>query len=563
MTIKTKDFIFLDFQTTGTVAARSDIIEAGWGLYRANLEIAKHPWTTFLVALEGERQLSRTIQKLTGLSADYYRESPSISADELKIQLSAFLEEHRETPIVIHYAQFKVPFLLKILGEGNENRVIDRILCVHKLSRNLMPGLKSYSLRAVAGFLGYATAEKKRSSDHLSATATIWKNLSDYIKEDELPADLVPFLKTYQNKGEKAQVLPIHDESLRKKRLGLPHKAGVYFFLDRFDNILYVGKALDLHHRVNSYFRGRKTKGSRLNEMLTRAVNFRYVEVGSELEALLLENDEIKKNDPPYNRLLRVEGRSIHALTFNRLLSEERLWGHRPYGPIASLWMIEALAPFVQGGPVLHFLPNFMNGITEDMVQNAILNLFDSYDIELESAPRADDWYQLALRAWPLEHARLLEKQNRIEIEVEADDTEEEEEAEELVEDESEKVWTEEDIEVFIRDAFLHLYRQILRGRWYLRLAHSVIDWEFAANPGRIHHFHIKCGEVYANAEKSRNLAFSYRERLACFDMQVYDRIGIIYSELKRGLKRGDHIRLHISPRLTLTESDLKSYVRP
>ncbi|RZA21978.1 MAG: hypothetical protein EOP10_16015 [Proteobacteria bacterium] len=560
MTIKNRDFIFVDFQTTGTVAARSDIIEAGWGLYRAELALPDHTWTTFLIALDNQRQLSRTIQKLTGLSADYYREAPAITPAELKERLKDFLDEHKATPIVIHYAQFKVPFLLKALEE--ESFSGDRIICVHKLSKQLMPGLKSYSLRAVAGFMGYHTAEKKRSLDHLNATATIWSFLSDRITGDTIPEDLVPWLKTYQPAVSHVEALPIHDQELRKKRLSLPHRPGVYFFLDRAQNVLYVGKAADLHHRVNSYFRGRKTKGSRLNEMLTRAVDFRYVEVESELEALLRENDEIKQIDPPYNRLLRVEGRSVQAITFNSFLSEPRTWGFRPYGPIASLWMVEALRPFIQGGAILPFIPAFMNGITEGMIQQALENLFLSYDLPLNKIPLADDWYELALKAWPLEHQRLSLKQQKVDEDVLAIEVEEEYDEEELLE-EAEKVWTVEDIEDFIKDAFLHLYRQILRSRWYLRLAHSVIEWEFAHTPGKTHRFHIRCGTFHAHASQEENIDFSYAQRLKCFDMQVYDRIGIIYAELRKGIKRGDKIRLHLSSRLVLDEGELLRRVRP
>lgn len=562
MTIKSRDFIFLDFQTTGTVAAQSDIIEAGYGLYRAENSPEEQDFHIHLIALEGERQLSKTIQKLTGLSAEYYRDAPSIAAEVLKERLTDFLNEHKSLPILVHYAQFKVPFLKKVLGESEE--IVSRIICVHKLAKRLLPGLKSYSLRAVAGYLGYATAEKKRSLDHLRATAKIWQNLSEQITETELPNDLVSWLSQYSPIEDQTAKLAIHDETLRKKRLSLPHEPGVYFFLDRYENILYVGKALDLHHRVNSYFRGRKTKGSRLNEMLTRAEDFRFLTVTNELEALLRENDEIKKNDPPYNRLLRAEGRSVQTIRFNDFLPIPRSWGFKPYGPLSSLWMIEALQPFIQGEGLHPFLPGFLQGITETMIQNALLNLFASYGLELSEAPRADDWYQLALKAWPLEYARLLEKQTLRPENVFAieEDEENEVEIEEELE-ETERVWTEEDVEAFLRDAFLHLYRQILRSRWYLRLVDSFIEWEFHHSPGIVYPITIRAGEIDFSPRALPHDSVSFEQRLGAFDMQVYDRIGILYSEIKKGLKRGDRIRLHLGPHLVLDTEDLERRVRP
>ena len=564
MTIKNKDFIFLDFQTTGTVAARSEIVEAGWGLYRADSDIRDLVWTTHLVALPEERALSRTIQKITGLSADYYRESPSISADELKENLARFLDDNKTTPIVMHYAQFKIPFLLKVLGEDSESAL--RIICVHRLAKRLRPGLKAYSLRAVAGFMGYATAEKKRSHDHLTATATIWRDLSSSIPVDEIPSDLVAWLKTYTPSTSTLATLPLHDQELRKKRLALPHMPGVYFFLDSFDKVLYVGKAADLHHRVNSYFRGRKTKGSRLNEMLTRAVGFRYVEVRSELEALIRENDEIKQIDPPYNRLLRVEGRSLAHFCFNKLMPDPKPWGHRTYGPTSSLWMLDAIRLSIEGDPSLPLAPGYRKGLTKEIIQEATFRLFRTYDMSLDHAPNPEDWHHLALKAWPLEHARLLEKQLRVEDDASPLELEPESEVEpgdDSTEENGDKVWTAEDLELFLGKAFLSLYRQILRSRWYLRLSHSMIEWQFHSMPDVTHRFTVIRGMLQEPDREVEMEAFSYNERLAGFDLKVYDRIRILYAELKKGLKRGDLIRLHLGPKLVLSEAELKRLVRP
>lgn len=551
MNLGSQDFIFLDFQTTGTVALTSDVIEAGWGLYRADREPKDQVWTTHLIALDEERKLSRTIQRLTGLSANYYVEHPSIAFETLSRELRAFLQEHAQTAIVIHFAQFKLPFLWKVIAleEGDERAAIQgRVICVHRLSKLMIPELKSFSLRAVAGYAGYATAEKKRSVDHLTATAFVWRYLKAKLEDEDIPHDLVPWLRAM--KPREAKALPIHDQALRKKRLALPNTPGVYFFLDAFANILYVGKAANLKHRVNAYFRGKKTKGSRLNEMLTRAVDFRFVEVTSELEALLLENDEIKRNDPPYNRMLRVEGREVRGIRFNDLLPEPQLWGYRVWGPMSSLWMVQALRPFIERSDAMALAPAFMSGVTEEMVREAIGNLFAAYGIESMQDPLTEDWHQLAQIVWPIEYARLLRVPST-----------EEDEEEEVLEEEvvEQQEWTAEDVQAFLSDAYRHLLRQMFRSRWFLRLSHCRIEWTFIHDPDHQHEFRVCCGQLVAEGGQE---TASYLERLQCFDMQVYDRVGILYAELKKGLRRGDRIRLHLGPNHVVDQDFLKNRLR-
>jgi excinuclease ABC subunit C len=84
---------------------------------------------------------------------------------------------------------------------------------------------------------------------------------------------------------------------------GLPDAPGVYFFKDADGKILYIGKATSLKDRVRSYFNPDliDTRGLRLVTMVTLAQTVTYQEVGSVLEALLLESKFIKEYDPMYN----------------------------------------------------------------------------------------------------------------------------------------------------------------------------------------------------------------------------------------------------------------------
>jgi DNA polymerase-3 subunit epsilon len=97
----------------------------------------------------------------------------------------------------------------------------------------------------------------------------------------------------------------------RDVRLSLPDAPGVYRMLRKGGDVLYVGKASSLHHRVNSYFRKQDGVHERTLEMLSQARAISFEVMPSALEAALLEPDEIKRHKPPYNKALTVEDRAL------------------------------------------------------------------------------------------------------------------------------------------------------------------------------------------------------------------------------------------------------------
>ncbi|MBR3697154.1 MAG: excinuclease ABC subunit UvrC [Clostridia bacterium] len=90
------------------------------------------------------------------------------------------------------------------------------------------------------------------------------------------------------------------EEELKK----LPNKPGVYLMRDRYDNVIYVGKAVILKNRVRQYFR-KNNKTARIEKMVSLVDHFEYIVVGSEDEALILECNLIKKYRPKFNVLLK------------------------------------------------------------------------------------------------------------------------------------------------------------------------------------------------------------------------------------------------------------------
>ena len=94
----------------------------------------------------------------------------------------------------------------------------------------------------------------------------------------------------------------------------LPDSPGVYQFFDSSDTIIYVGKAKNLKKRVSSYF-NKEHDSPKTRVLVSKIVRIEHIVVATENDALLLENNLIKKYQPRYNILLKM-GKAIHGFVF-------------------------------------------------------------------------------------------------------------------------------------------------------------------------------------------------------------------------------------------------------
>ncbi len=94
-------------------------------------------------------------------------------------------------------------------------------------------------------------------------------------------------------------------EAMRERLKNVPLKPGVYLFKDQAGQVIYVGKAKVLRNRMRSYFQSPDGLLPKVKAMMARVADFDYVVTGSEVEALILENNFIKAYQPRYNILLR------------------------------------------------------------------------------------------------------------------------------------------------------------------------------------------------------------------------------------------------------------------
>jgi len=122
----------------------------------------------------------------------------------------------------------------------------------------------------------------------------------------------------------------------------LPNKPGVYQFVNAQGEVIYVGKAKDLKKRVSSYFNRKNYSNAKLRVMVLRVADIKYILVDTENDALLLENNLIKKLKPRYNVLLKDDKTypwiCIKNEPFPRVFPTRRIIndGSRYFGPYTS-----------------------------------------------------------------------------------------------------------------------------------------------------------------------------------------------------------------------------------
>lgn len=143
---------------------------------------------------------------------------------------------------------------------------------------------------------------------------------------------------------------------LKSKLKELPHKPGVYKYLNKDGEVIYVGKAKDLRNRIMQYFSGQDTR-TQLPFLMAEATDLDFIVVSSELEALFLENTLIKQYMPEYNIMLRDDKNyafikidyttSIPTIGYARKI-ENNSKEAKYFGPYSSTKKIKQTLDFVR-----------------------------------------------------------------------------------------------------------------------------------------------------------------------------------------------------------------------
>lgn len=161
------------------------------------------------------------------------------------------------------------------------------------------------------------------------------------------------------------------NEEIKNSISLLPDSPGVYQFYDREDKLLYIGKAKSLKKRVSSYFTSRQNDSAKLRIMVRKIARIEHIIVESESDALLLENNLIKKYQPKYNVNLKDDKTfpwiCVKNERFPRVFSTRTVVkdGSKYYGPYTSAQTVRTLLSLIRE---LYMLRNCNYNLSEENI---------------------------------------------------------------------------------------------------------------------------------------------------------------------------------------------------
>lgn len=274
-------FAIIDIETTGLDPKKDKITEIAI-LIHDGLSVVDE----YSTLINPERSIPHYISGITGITNQMVLDAPKFYEVAKKI-----LEMTRDCVFVAHNVEFDFGFVAaeyKSLGYVYKREK----LCTVKLSRKLLPRRASYSLGNLCRALGISLQKHHRALDDATATAQLFGYLLQLKNEDP----------RYRHQDLEAlntgRLQKIQQYILQK----LPEATGVYYFLNREQEVIYIGKSINIRQRAIQHF---NSKDKKTRQMLNEMFNVRYEETGGELISLLLEAEEIKKYQPKFNRSLR------------------------------------------------------------------------------------------------------------------------------------------------------------------------------------------------------------------------------------------------------------------
>lgn len=368
--------LVLDIQTSGSSPKRgAEILEVAWQHISPIAELSANK-SISRRTVKPKYTVPRKILRMTGLNELELKQG--ISRSQLIADFKELLGQCKVDIIVSHYGRFEWSFL-SVLMKRKFPPV--PLVCTFEIARRMYASLPSKSIRAVSGHFGHIADEMKCASNHVKANRIIWQGIKSNLSSKGIIdfGDLLRFIQEKPVRRGKNET-----KITREFRLSLPSCPGIYKMVSLDNKILYIGKASSLKARVNSYFTKQKGLTAKIRELLTCVHSIKITESETALEAALLESDEIKKLEPPYNYSLKNSGRRITYFSRDFLEKSSEFTEKTPLGPFVSTSRLDDLISLVTYDECLEKIRYSFFGLDdEDLLRRGIRSFEESFHVEL------------------------------------------------------------------------------------------------------------------------------------------------------------------------------------
>lgn len=282
----------VDIETTGNGYRGQRITEISIFLFDGKQIVDEY---TSLV--NPEQTIPPFITNLTGITDAMVRTAPKFYEIAKKVQ-----QMTEDSIFVAHNVNFDYNIIqqeFKDLGFDWKRQK----LCTVRLSRKIIPGLKSYSLGNICSAEGIHIAARHRAKGDAEATVELFRRLIE--RDDKF------IINAFLNRRSiQATLPPLIDKKVVDD---LPETPGVYYFKNLKKEIIYVGKAINIKQRVISHFYDKKKKEI---TMCLETADITCEETGSELMALLKESADIKRLYPKFNRAQKLTNEDVGLFSY-------------------------------------------------------------------------------------------------------------------------------------------------------------------------------------------------------------------------------------------------------
>lgn len=287
-------FVVVDLETTGARPGAEEITEIGAVKSRGGEIIGE-----FATLINPGRPIPPFITHLTGITTAMVYGAPRIG--QVLPTFFEFLGSGPDTVLVAHNARFDLGHLKAAAGAAEmpfpKVRSLDTVALARRLiTRDETP---NYKLGTLAGLVGTKVAPNHRALDDAKATEELLQFLLERL--GPLGVTHLEDLSTVTD--------PVPLARRRRSHLAddLPTGPGVYRFISRADDVLYVGSSINVRARVRQYFTAAE-KRRRMGEMVDLTGRVEATACPTELEARVLELRQIAAHEPAYNRRSRRPG---------------------------------------------------------------------------------------------------------------------------------------------------------------------------------------------------------------------------------------------------------------